>query len=153
MRPAARLGAAALALLLGTAAAKPPPLPSPGAELMAVDRALGKMAVEKGRDYAFLAFIATDGRLYGAGNEPPVYGKAQAFRRLARPNTGALSRVPETARVSADGKLGWTDGHWRYAARGAKTASTGHYLTVWVRERRGWRVAADMDTSDPPPKK
>jgi hypothetical protein len=152
MNAAIRLGAAALALLLAAGAAKPPP--SPEAELLAVDRAFAKLSVEKGRDYAFLAYLATDGRIYGTGTEPPVYGKAQAFRRLTRgKDAGTLNWVPETARVSADGKMGWTDGHWRYVARGAKTASTGHYLDVWVRERRGWRLEADMGNADPAPKK
>jgi ketosteroid isomerase-like protein len=58
------------------------------------------------------------------------------------------------ARVSADGKMGWTDGHWLYTAKSGK--STGHYLTVWVKDNRGaWKVQADMGTADPapPPKK
>jgi hypothetical protein len=143
MTKTARLAAAVLALLLAAGAARQPPLPTPEADLMAVDRAFSRLSMEKGRDYAFLAYIAIDGRLYGTGNEPPVYGKAEAFRRLIRgKDSGTLSWAPETARVSADGKMGWTDGHWRYAAKGAKTASTGHYLTFWVRERRGWRVQA-----------
>lgn len=154
MRKAARLVLAGVALVLASGAAKPPPpKPTPESQLLAADRAFSKLSVEKGQPYAFLAFIANDGRLYGNGSDTPVFGKAQAFRRLARREPGSLSWEPETARVSGDGAMGWTAGHWRFATRG-KPVATGNYLTVWVKDRRGaWKVQADMGTSDPVPKK
>lgn len=141
----ARLALAATALVLFAGAA--PVKPSPESGLMAADRAFSKMSVERGRSYAFLSFMANDGRSYGSGGEEPVYGRAQAFRRLAgRREAGALSWEPETAHVSADGRMGWTDGHWLYGVKG-KQLGSGHYLTVWVKDRRGaWKVAADMST-------
>jgi hypothetical protein len=156
MIAAGRIGAAALALLLGTAAAKLPPLsPSPVNQLLAADRAYSALSAAKGFAYAFLATAATDGRHYGNGSAPPVYGKAQAFRRLAtRRDPGAMRWQPETARVSGDGRMGWTAGSWVFVARGSNAKSTGNYLTVWVKDRRGvWKVQADMGTSDPLPKK
>lgn len=121
---------------------------------MAADRAFSKLSVEHGQPYAFLAYVANDGRLYGTGSEPPILGKAQAFRRLTHRDPGTLSWEPEVARVSGDGGLGWTAGHWLFTTPGNKLKSTGHYLTVWVKDRRGgWKVQADMGTSDPAPKK
>jgi len=147
----ASIATAGLALLLATGAVKPP---SPENQLLAADRAFSKLSVEKGHPYAFLAYIANDGRLYGNGSEPPIYGKAQAFRRLTRRGAGILSWEPEVAHVSADGRMGWTAGHWLFTAPDSKTGSIGHYLTVWVRDRSGaWKVQADMGTSDPAPKK
>ena len=58
------------------------------------------------------------------------------------------------ARVADDGRMGWTAGNWLFVAQGSKQRSTGKYLTVWIRDRRGaWKVQADMGTSDPAPKK
>lgn len=141
--------AAFLAFGLGAAQA------SPQDDLMAADRAFSKLSVVKGRNYAFLAYVANNGRLFGTGDEPPMFGRAQAFRRLAHGRgRGVLSWTPEVAGVSEDGKLGWTDGHWLYTVKESKTRATGHYLTVWVKDRRGaWKVQADMGTSDPAPKK
>jgi ketosteroid isomerase-like protein len=105
--------------------------------------------VRRGQPYAFLATMANDGRLYGNGNDAPVYGKAQAFRRMARRLPGTLSWEPETARVSGDGRMGWTSGHWLFISRRARQKTTGNYLTVWVKDRRGvWKVQAEMGTSD-----
>ena len=151
MNKAGRIGAAVLALLLGTAAAKPP---SPESQLLAADRAFSQLSVQKGQPYAVFATTATDGRLYGNGSEAPVYGKAQAFRRLTRRDPGTMSWKPETARVSGDGRMGWTAGSWVFVGRGSTPKTTGNYLTVWAKDRRGvWTVQADMGTSDPLPKK
>jgi len=146
-----RLSAAALALLLMAGAAKPPP--SPESQLLAADRALAKLAAERGLAYAFFASMTNDGQFYGDG-EAPAVGRAQAFRRLARREPGSLSRQPETARVSADGKMGWTSGRFLLTAPGGKRKTGGHYLTVWAREgRNAWKIAAEMNRSDPAPEK
>jgi ketosteroid isomerase-like protein len=56
---------------------------------------------------------------------------------------------PAGAGVSGDGNMGWTDGRWEVVARGAAVAS-GHYLTVWTKDRRGvWKVQANMSTPGP----
>jgi hypothetical protein len=55
--------------------------------------------------------------------------------------------VPDTGGVSADGTLGWTEGHSSHTGPGVST--TGHYMTVWVRENGTWKVRADMGSADP----
>jgi len=147
-----RLAVAALAMLLATGAAKPPPAPAPETRLMTADRAFARLAAARGQPYALLATIANDGRAYGNGTAPAI-GRAQIFRRLARREPGILKREPETARVSADGHMGWTAGHWLRTVKDGKPRA-GHYLTVWTQDRRGtWKIQADMATSDPAPGK
>jgi ketosteroid isomerase-like protein len=131
----------------------------PKEELIAADKAFSALSVAKGSSIAFLAFLADDGRLFGAGDGPPLLGKAAAAASLKPDQFGkgprsTLSWEPDFARVSSDGTLGWTDGRWTYAgapnAKGERAQATGHYLTVWRRERDGaWKVAADMGTTDP----
>jgi ketosteroid isomerase-like protein len=122
-------------------------------DLMAADRAFSQMSAAKGHDAAFLAFITEDARLFGTGGEP-LAGKAAAAKEFAKcknPKATTLTWEPDTARLSADGAMGWTDGHWRFVA--AKAAPvTGHYLTVWVKQKGAWKVQADMGTLDPKPK-
>jgi ketosteroid isomerase-like protein len=147
-----RGAAAALALLLMAGAAKPPP-PSPESQLLAADRAFAKLAADKGLAAAFFTSMTNDGQFYGDG-AAPVNGRGQAFRRLAHREPGTLTRQPETARASADGRMGWTSGRFLLTAPGAKRKTGGHYLTVWTREgRNAWKIAAEMDHSDPAPEK
>lgn len=145
-----RGAAAALALLLMAGAARPP---SPESQLLAADHAVARLAAERGLAYAFFAGMTNDGQFYGDG-EAPVVGRAQAFRRLARREPGSLSRQPQTARVSADGRMGWTSGRFLLTAPGGKRKTGGHYLAVWAREgRNAWKIAAEIDRSDPAPEK
>jgi hypothetical protein len=45
--------------------------------------------------------------------------------------------------------MGWTDGSWEVTT-GGKLTGSGHYLTIWVKDRRGaWKVQANMRTTDP----
>lgn len=148
MNRTGRLAAALLALLLATGAARPP-APAPENQLLAADRAFSDLSVKRGLPYAFLATMANDGRLYGNGNDPPVYGRTQAFRHLTRRQPGTLSWTPETARISGDGRMGWTSGRWLLVARGGKQKTTGNYVAIWTKDRRDvWKVQAEMATSD-----
>lgn len=143
IRPATIL----LCCVLGAAVAEA----TPRDDLLAADNAFSELSVAKGWGYAVLIMAANDARLSGPGGEP-IYGRAQALRSLARPAPGTLSWVPETAMVSADGKLGWTDGHWLRTTKGAK--ATGRYLSVWVKGRNSvWKVQASVSAADPAPKK
>jgi ketosteroid isomerase-like protein len=129
-------------------------------DVIAADTAFSKLSVEKGSNVAFLAYIADDGRIYGTGNEPPIFGKATATARFTDPKSGngdpklnVLSWVVDYADVSADGTLGTTDGHWLFEGHDAKGGDihlTGHYLTVWRKSSAGvWKVLSDMGTTDP----
>jgi ketosteroid isomerase-like protein len=159
MRRAFQLGFL-LTVALGSAA-----LGQPKDDLIAADKAFSALSVAKGSNAAFLATLADDGRIFGTGNEPPIFGKAAAVARFADPKSGnddprlnVLSWVPDHDEVSKDGTLGYTDGHWLFeAAPDAKSKRqnlTGHYVTVWRKDASGaWKVIADIGTNDPKGKK
>jgi ketosteroid isomerase-like protein len=129
---------------------------APRDELIAADKAFSAQSAAQGSNAAFLANLADDGRIFGTGNEPPIFGKAEAAKRFAKSSNGdpklnVLSWTPDFAAV--DGRLGYTDGHWLFAGHDAKGATfqlTGHYVTVWRKDATGaWKVLADMGTQDP----
>ncbi|MGQ0742459.1 MAG: YybH family protein [Alphaproteobacteria bacterium] len=127
---------------------------------MHTDRAFSAMSVEKGQGEAFLAHIADNARLFGASGEPTVGRQgaeakynSEAFRNSDEAK-GTLSWEPMEAFVSNDGTLGWTNGHWTFRApadaKGERRVSTGHYVTIWRRDKSGaWKVEADIGTVDP----
>jgi hypothetical protein len=136
-----------LCLVLAT-----PALAGPKEDIAAADKAFSALSVAKGSNVAFLATLADDGRLFGTGNEPPIFGKAAAAQRFTKSGNGdpkfnVLSWVPDNVEVSKDGTLGYSDGHWRFAA--PKLRLTGHYVTVWRNIGGVWKVIADMATTDP----
>jgi hypothetical protein len=144
----ARLAVLAAAI---TIAATPGAFAGPKEDLLAVDRAFARMSLEKGYDQAYVANLATEGQTFtGAA---PIKNKADAVARLADPKAHhsdpaiKITWVPDTGGVSADGTLGWTEGHSSHTGPGV--SSTGHYMTVWVRENGVWKVRADMGSADP----
>lgn len=133
--------------LLGSATAEA----APRDDLLAADRAFAKLSATKGWGFAVIATATNDARLIGPGGEQ-IFGRAQALRSMARPIPGTLSWQPETAFVSADSKLGWTDGRWQQILKGSKVS--GRYLSVWAKAKNGaWKVQASINTTDPAPKK
>ncbi len=136
-----------------------PALAGPKEELIVADKAFSALSAAQGSNAAFLAVLADDGRIFGTGNEKPIYGKAEAIKRFADPKAGngdprrnVLSWTPDFAETSKDGTLGYTDGHWLFVGRDAKGAEfklTGRYVTVWRKEGAVWNVISDMGTNDP----
>jgi ketosteroid isomerase-like protein len=146
---AAILVSAQVAIMGGSALAQPARPLAAREQLLAADRNFSKLSQQRGRAYAFLVMAAGNARLFGAEGAAPIYGRAQAFRALSRGQNSRMRWEPQAAGVSGDGRMGWTDGRWEIAGRGAPVAS-GHYLTVWAKDRRGaWKVQANMNTSDP----
>lgn len=124
----------------------------PKDDIIAADKAFSALSAAKGSNAAFLAYLADDGRLYGTGSEAPIIGKQEAVKRFAAggngdPKTNVLSWVADHAEVSADGTLGYSDGHWTFTA--PKARATGHYVTVWRKVGGAWKVVADIGTTDP----
>lgn len=136
---------------------------APKDDLIAADKAFSQLSVEKGSNAAFLAYMADDAHVFGTGGEAPMYSKAEAVKRFQTsgngdPKMNVLSWEPDTAHVSKDGAMGWTDGHWIFESgpnsAGRRQHITGHYLTVWAKDAKGaWKFTADMGTTDPQPKK
>jgi len=123
----------------------------PKDDLLAADRAFAKMSLEKGYDQAYIANLARDGQTFTGAT--PIKNKADAVSRLADPKAHhsdpaiKITWVPDTGGVSADGTLGWTEGHSSHIGPGVST--TGHYMTVWVKQNGVWKVRADMGSADP----
>lgn len=133
-------------------------------DIIATDKAFSAMSVAQGSNAAFLAYLADDGRIFGTGNEPPIFGKAAATKRFSDPKSGngdpkanVLSWIPDNAETSADGTFGYSDGHWLFDGapdpKGNRLRLTGHYVTVWRNVGGAWKVVADMGTTDPKPEK
>jgi hypothetical protein len=128
-------------------------LATPKDDLLAVDRAFARMSLEKGYDEAYIANLAADGQTF-TGPEP-IKNKADAVARYNDPKHPRrdhrvwITWVPDTGGVSADGTMGWTEGHSSHIGPGVNT--TGHYMTVWVRESHTWKVRADIGSTDPKP--
>ena len=121
-------------------------------DIVVADKAFSALSVQKGSNAAFLATMADDARVFGTGNEPPIFGKAEAIKRFAKsgngdPKTNVLSWVPDHAEASKDGTAGYSDGHWLFV--GGKVRLSGHYVTVWRKDGGAWKVIADMGTTDP----
>ena len=119
-------------------------------DLMAVDRAFARMSLEKGYDEAYLAFLAADGQTFTG--PAPIRNRADAVSRYADPKQPhhdpriKITWVPDTGGVSADGTLGWTEGHSSHKGPGVDT--TNHYMTIWVKEKGAWKVRADMGSAN-----
>jgi hypothetical protein len=130
-----------------------PAFAGPKEDLLAVDRAFAKMSVEKGYDQAYIANLAEDGQTFTG--KTPIKNKADAVARFNDPKAShsdpkiKITWVPDTGGVSADGTMGWTEGHHSHTGPGVST--TGHYMTVWVKEKGVWKVRADMGNTDPKP--
>jgi ketosteroid isomerase-like protein len=130
-------------------------------ELIEADKAFSDMSVANGQATAFLAYIADDAQLFGAGGEPVIGRKAaearyasEKFKNSASAK-GTLEWQPIEAFASGDGTLGWTNGHWKFTGpadeKGVRSTSTGHYITIWRRDASGaWKVEADIGTIDEP---
>jgi hypothetical protein len=128
-----------------------PAIAGPKEDLMAVDSAFAQMSVERGYDQAYIANLARDGQTFtGAA---PIKNKADAVRRFNDPKSPhsdpkiKIAWVPDTGGVSADGTMGWTEGH--FSRTGPDVSATGHYMTVWVKENGAWKVRADLGNTDP----
>jgi hypothetical protein len=125
-------------------------LADPKDDLMAMDRAFATMSIEKGYDEAYLAFLAADGQTFTG--PAPIRNRADAISRYADPKRPhrdkriKITWVPDTGGVSADGTLGWTEGHSSHKGPGVDT--TNHYMTLWVKEKGVWKVRADMGSAD-----
>jgi hypothetical protein len=136
------------------AAGASPALADPKEDLMAVDRAFAQMSLEKGYDQAYIANLAVDGQTFTG--TAPIKNKADAVQRFNDPKGPhsdpkiKITWVPDTGGISADGTLGWTEGHSSH--NGPGVSSTGHYMTVWVKENGTWKVRDDMGNADPKPK-
>jgi len=138
----------AVAALFIVAAA--PAIAGPKEDLMAADRAFARMSLEKGYDQSYIANLATDGQTFtGAA---PIKNKADAVARLADPKAHHADPrvkstwVPDTGGVSADGTLGWTEGHSSHTGPGI-SSNTSCVATNTAKDSNWNKVVTDAGNS------
>jgi len=114
--------------------------------LVEAERAFARLSVEKGMMTAFLEYLAGDAVLFRPG---PVNGKEAIRARGERPVV--LDWEPSFADVAASGDFGYTTGPWTLKIKGDTTTLHGHFVSVWRKEKDGWKVAVDLGIGHGPP--
>jgi ketosteroid isomerase-like protein len=122
--------------------------------LMQLDRDFDQMT-SKGGSEVWVSFFADDGIMMPQGGSMAV-GR-DAIRKAITETFAApgysLRWEPVDAAVS--GPMGYTYGLYkasRQDASGKPVTSYGKYVTIWKRQRDGWKVAVDIGNASPPPK-
>lgn len=117
-------------------------------ELTAADRAFARASAARGAE-AWEEFWAKAGRKE-SGEGAGVVGPAAVRQEM----TPVLERYgsrfrwePEHAAMLWPDTLGYTTGRWWVDDAGGAGSRGGRYLTVWIREDGGWKVALDVNAS------
>jgi ketosteroid isomerase-like protein len=114
---------------------------------METDRAFSRLSVEKGTAEAFYRFIDDSGTALPRQGQPVTKQQYARFRReQASPRRSVLRWEPDAADVAESGDLGWTRGRYELLRfeGGDTTRYTGHYITVWKRQKDGtWKFVLD----------
>ena len=160
--PLRRMGAMALAgaliLALSPAAAQswrgraPAPLTyGEPADIIAADIALARAVREKGSPAGWRAGAAPDALIMPADRSVAAPLRADAFAR-GRPNRPAsLHRNPQAVWMACDGSIAVAWGAWD-DAQAAGAATSGGYVTVWQRQKKGgYKWVLDMADAGPAP--
>lgn len=116
--------------------------------LVGAEKAFAKMSEETNTKNAFVHFLSDSSIIFRPG---PVSGKATW--EAAEADNDLLSWKPAFADIAAAGDLGYTTGPFEYKAgrTDEKPAGTGHYVSVWKKEKDGtWKVALDIGIGHPP---
>ncbi len=116
--------------------------------LVSAEKAFAKMSQETNTKNAFVHFLGDSSIIFRPG---PVPGKA--VWEDAEEGNDLLSWKPAFADIAASGDLGYTTGPFEYKGERTdeKVAGTGHYVSVWKKEKDGaWKVALDIGIGHPP---
>lgn len=121
------------------------------APVVEAEQAFAQHSIDRGMKPAFLRYAAPDGVIISRGG--PVNAIETWARRDPAP-AGLLTWWPVYADVSAAGDMGWTTGPYEFREKptDAKPADTGHFFTVWRRQRDGsWKFVLDIGIPHPAP--
>jgi len=142
------VGLACILILWGCA--QTPDLEMVKSQLLEVDREFSQLALEKGADAAFLAYMAEDAIIYPYKGDP-LEGR-DAYQDLAtRLAESGIQRTlhwePHFSDAAHSGDLGYTLGSYRSSLTnpdGEQEVTTGHYITVWKKQADGtWKFVFD----------
>lgn len=110
------------------------------AALLSADRMLAERTAARGLTEGFLPALSEQAAYLHPG-APLLRGAEQIRAFFQTPDsTGQVTWIPAFADVSADGRLGYSYGFFRGSGTRAK------YLTCWLKDQQGWRIAAHART-------
>lgn len=150
------LVALALAALASAGCSRAPEAEDPRAAMMEADRAFARAAAERGAE-GFKSFLEENAGTIRP-DQPVIRGRephAELWRALLEDPLRRVAWGPEVAEVSAAGDMGFTVGRYEITeetATGRVIVGSGHYLTIWRKQRDGsWKVAFDSGVPDTQP--
>ena len=120
------------------------------APVVEAEHAFAQRSIDEGMKPAFLSFAAPDGVII---RRVPVNAIETWAQRNPAP-AGLLTWWPVYADVSRAGDLGWTTGPFEFREKPTdeKPTDTGHFFTVWRRQRDGsWKFVLDLGIQHPAP--
>ena len=121
------------------------------APVVEAEHAFAQHSIDHGMKPAFLRYAAPDGVIVNRSG--PVNAIETWARRDPAP-TGLLTWWPVYADVSRAGDMGWTTGPFEFREKPSdeKPADTGHFFTVWRKQRDGsWKFVLDLGIQHPAP--
>ena len=116
-------------------------------ELLETDIEFSRQSVDKGVNYAFLAYISDDCVLLRPKKDP-IKGREKITEMFSKPDSGfTLSWTPLHADVAKSGDMGYTYGIYKTEldnADGSLKTTEGTYVSIWKRDANGdWKFVLD----------
>ena len=114
--------------------------------LVYAERSFAQTSKEKSTKEAFTTYMSDSGFIFKSG---PIPGKK--FWQDAEQGSDLLTWEPVFADISSSGDLGYTTGPWEFRTRrnDPDPVGAGYYVSVWKKEKDGWKVALDIGISHP----
>ncbi|HTW47969.1 MAG TPA: nuclear transport factor 2 family protein [Acidobacteriaceae bacterium] len=126
---------------------------SPGIEMLYQLDAQFAAATAKGGGPAFAAWFAPDAVTLSNGKPAVVGHDAIAASATWTPASYQLTWKPEGARISENGDMGYTWGHYDGVSKdseGNAVKTSGRYMTLWKKQADGsWKVEVDASNDGP----
>ena len=126
---------------------------SPGTAFLFDLEAKFAKATAAGGGSAFSSFFAEDAVTLANGKAPVVGWPAIRKQATWSPKEYQLTWTPDAARMSSDGDMGFTWGHYdgrSIDANGNPIMTSGRYFTVWKKQSDGsWKVEMDASNEEP----
>jgi ketosteroid isomerase-like protein len=130
------------------------PTATPGIQFLYQLEAKFAADTAKGGGRAFAAWFAPDAVTLENGKAPVEGHDAIAAAATWSPESYQLTWKPEGARMSANGDMGLTWGHYEGVSKdkdGNTLKDSGRYMTVWKKQPDGsWKVQLDSSNDGPP---
>lgn len=121
-------------------------------DLQNTERDFSKASEKRGSVEAFLAYAASDVRVF-RNQKQPFIGRKAAIAAWT-PLSTEWSWTTQFADVSKSGDLGYSYGLYEMRDKATNSiAETGNYVRVWKRVSSAWKLVLDLTDPHPPEKK